>query len=66
MRRHQVEREWPGVARMATLLQSAKLKCVEEIAGWLPCGPLCMIDLTDVPDARLEDEVVLLGRSGDE
>lgn len=51
---------------MATLLQSAKLKCVEEIAGWLPCGPLCMIDLTDVPDARLEDEVVLLGRSGDE
>jgi alanine racemase len=27
---------------------------------------LCMIDLTDVPGARLEDEVVLLGSSGDE
>jgi alanine racemase len=27
---------------------------------------LCMVDLTDVPGARLEDEVVLLGRSGEE
>ena len=25
-----------------------------------------MIDVTDVPDAGLEDEVVLLGRQGDE
>jgi alanine racemase len=25
-----------------------------------------MVDLTDVPGARLEDEVVLLGRSGEE
>ena len=30
------------------------------------CMNLCMIDLTDVPAARLEDEVVLLGRSGNE
>jgi alanine racemase len=30
------------------------------------CMNLCMIDLTDVPGARLEDEVVLLGSSGDE
>ncbi len=30
------------------------------------CMNLCMVDLTDVPGAHLEDEVVLLGRSGDE
>ncbi len=30
------------------------------------CMNLCMINLTDVPGVRLEDEVVLLGRSGDE
>ena len=30
------------------------------------CMNLCMIDLTDVPAAQLEDEVVLLGSSGDE
>jgi alanine racemase len=30
------------------------------------CMNLCMIDLTDVPAAKLEDEVVLLGRSGEE
>ena len=30
------------------------------------CMNLLMVDLTDVPGARLEDEVVLLGRSGDE
>jgi alanine racemase len=30
------------------------------------CMNLCMIDCTDVPGARLEDEVVLLGRSGNE
>jgi alanine racemase len=30
------------------------------------CMNLCMVDLTDAPSARLEDEVVLLGRSGDE
>ncbi|MGA2479783.1 MAG: alanine racemase [Spirochaetia bacterium] len=30
------------------------------------CMNLCMVDLTDVPGARLEDEVVLLGSSGDE
>jgi alanine racemase len=27
---------------------------------------LCMVDLTDVAGAKLEDEVVLLGRSGEE
>ena len=27
---------------------------------------LCMVDLTDVPVAKLEDEVVLLGKSGEE
>ena len=27
------------------------------------CMNLCMIDLTDVPEARLEDDVVLLGSS---
>jgi alanine racemase len=27
---------------------------------------LCMADLTDIPGARLEDEVVLLGNSGEE
>jgi alanine racemase len=30
------------------------------------CMNLCMIDLTDVPGVKLEDEVVLLGSSGDE
>ncbi|MFN2169260.1 MAG: alanine racemase, partial [Anaerolineae bacterium] len=30
------------------------------------CMNLTMVDLTDVPQARLEDEVVLLGRDGDE
>jgi alanine racemase len=30
------------------------------------CMNLCMVDLTDVPTAGLEDEVVLLGRSGEE
>jgi len=30
------------------------------------CMNLCMVDLTDVPGSKLEDEVVLLGRSGDE
>ncbi|MGA2640615.1 MAG: alanine racemase [Spirochaetia bacterium] len=30
------------------------------------CMNLCMVDLTDVPGAKLEDEVVLLGKSGDE
>jgi len=30
------------------------------------CMNLCMVDLTDVPGVRLEDEVVLLGSSGEE
>ncbi len=30
------------------------------------CMNLIMVDLTDIPDARLEDEVVLLGRDGEE
>lgn len=30
------------------------------------CMNLIMVDLTDIPEARLEDEVVLLGRDGDE
>lgn len=30
------------------------------------CMNLSMVDLTDVPDARLEEEVVLLGSSGEE
>jgi alanine racemase len=30
------------------------------------CMDLCLVDLTDVPAARLEDEVVLLGSSGNE
>jgi len=30
------------------------------------CMNLCMADLTDVPGAKLEDEVVLLGSSGEE
>ena len=30
------------------------------------CMNLCMVDLTDVPGAALEEEVILLGRSGDE
>jgi alanine racemase len=30
------------------------------------CMNLCMIDLSDVPGVQLEDEVVLLGSSGDE
>jgi alanine racemase len=30
------------------------------------CMNLCMVDLTDVPAAKLEDEVVLLGKSGEE
>ena len=27
---------------------------------------MCMVDVTDIPGAALEDEVVLLGRQGDE
>jgi alanine racemase len=27
---------------------------------------MCMVDVTDIPGAGLEDEVVLLGRQGDE
>lgn len=30
------------------------------------CMNLCMADVTDIPGVQLEDEVVLLGRSGDE
>ena len=30
------------------------------------CMNMTMIDITDVPDVRPEDEVVLLGRQGDE
>ncbi len=30
------------------------------------CMNLCMIDVTDIPDVKLEDEVVLLGKSGEE
>lgn len=30
------------------------------------CMNLCMVDVTDVPDARLDDEVVLLGADGEE
>lgn len=30
------------------------------------CMDLFMIDITDIPDVHLEDEVILLGRSGDE
>ncbi len=30
------------------------------------CMNMCMVDVTDVPDVRPEDEVVLLGRQGDE
>ncbi|MCK5786413.1 MAG: alanine racemase [Candidatus Sabulitectum sp.] len=30
------------------------------------CMNLCMVDITDVPGTHLEDEVILLGRSGNE
>jgi len=30
------------------------------------CMNMCMVDVTDIPSAALEDEVVLLGRQGDE
>ena len=30
------------------------------------CMSMCMVDVTDIPAATLEDEVVLLGRQGDE
>jgi alanine racemase len=30
------------------------------------CMNLCMVDVTDIPETRLEDEVVLLGAQGDE
>lgn len=30
------------------------------------CMNMCMVDVTDVPGVKLEDEVVLLGRQGDE
>lgn len=30
------------------------------------CMNIILVDLTDIPEARLEDEVVLLGRDGDE
>ena len=30
------------------------------------CMNMCMVDVTDVPGASLEDEVVLIGRQGDE
>jgi alanine racemase len=30
------------------------------------CMNMCMVDVTDIPEAQLEDEVVLLGHQGDE
>jgi len=30
------------------------------------CMNMCMVDVTDIPGAALEDEVVLIGRQGDE
>ena len=30
------------------------------------CMNMCMVDVTDVPGVSVEDEVVLLGRQGDE
>ena len=30
------------------------------------CMNMCMVDVTDIPGAALEDEVTLLGRQGDE
>jgi alanine racemase len=30
------------------------------------CMNMCMVDVTDIPGAALEDEVILLGRQGDE
>ena len=30
------------------------------------CMNMCMVDVTDIPGVTLEDEVVLLGRQGDE
>jgi len=30
------------------------------------CMNMCMVDVTDIPEVSLEDEVVLLGRQGDE
>jgi alanine racemase len=30
------------------------------------CMNMCMVDVTDIPGAALEDEVVLLGRQGEE
>ena len=30
------------------------------------CMNMCMVDVTDIPGASLEDEVTLLGRQGDE
>ena len=30
------------------------------------CMNMCMVDVTDIPGARVEDEVVLVGRQGDE
>jgi alanine racemase len=30
------------------------------------CMNMCMVDVTDIPDIRIEDEVVLLGSQGDE
>jgi alanine racemase len=30
------------------------------------CMNMCMVDVTDIPGVKLEDEVVLLGRQGDE
>jgi alanine racemase len=47
--------------RAHVLVRGRRAPVIERI-----CMNLCMVDLTDIPGARLEDEVVRIGRSGEE
>lgn len=51
-----------GLSGMAHVLVGGKRALV---LGRI-CMNMCMVDVTDIPDVGLEDEVVLLGRQGDE
>lgn len=53
------DRELSSVGQV--LIRGQRCKIVGRI-----CMNMCLVDVTDVPEARVEDEVVLLGRQGSE
>ncbi len=49
-----------GMSKRAhVLIRGLRCKVIGRV-----CMNMCMVDVTDVPDAKLEDEVVLIGKSG--